>query len=559
MIEDLGYTGHRLGYYAGGLAAAFCGAQFSSSVLWGMISDRYGRKIAIVTGTVGTAIGMLVFGSATTYTQAILGRVLGGFLCGNLGVMKSFLTEITDDSNRGKGFAMVSVSWAVGCLLAPLLGGMLSKPHEKYPAVFTRHSLFAAYPYLLPCMVCVFVNLVSALCCAIFMKETRRTSKKSTPPSSAKVKASRSKGDYAALALEGDDLDQSRHNVNGAVEMTQITTTKSPFEVGDLSDEDEDKENNGNVLDVERGAVEEVSSSSKSLLPHDSSHGLNGNDVQTTAIEMTEPDDDLEEGEEICCQKWCPMSSTASPTSQALRQRIVVLATSNYGVLAMGYILLDETIPLFLKLDRSMGGFSFNSSQIGLLLSVSGAAMIGFTSYILPMLASKSKKWLFETGLIGAIPITFLWPLLAIFNSQVLLSIEQKSTYYMILWPLLVATCVLKNIFATLSFTAVMIQVNHSVTEDYLGAVNGLGQSMAALARAIGPAFGGFLWSQSIQYNFVFLNFIGVASIISVCGFLNRSLPDSIDFKKVDRRKQNVDDEDGDEGDAGGGGMPMMH
>ena len=39
--------------------------------------------------------------------------------------------------------------------------------------------------------------------------------------------------------------------------------------------------------------------------------------------------------------------------------------------------------------------------------------------------------------------------------------------------------------------------INNSVFDEALGAVNGLGQSMASLARAIGPAFGGLLWSIS--------------------------------------------------------------
>ena len=47
-----------------------------------------------------------------------------------------------------------------------------------------------------------------------------------------------------------------------------------------------------------------------------------------------------------------------------------------------------------------------------------------------------------------------------------------------------------QNIGGCLSFTAVMIQINHSVVADDLGKVNGLGQSMASLTRAIGPAIG---------------------------------------------------------------------
>ena len=41
--------------------------------------------------------------------------------------------------------------------------------------------------------------------------------------------------------------------------------------------------------------------------------------------------------------------------------------------------------------------------------------------------------------------------------------------------------------------------INNSVYDESLGKVNGLGQSMASLARTIGPAFGGLLWSFSLE------------------------------------------------------------
>jgi len=72
MIEDMGYTGEQLGYHAGILAATFCGGQFCTSVPWGMISDKYGRKFAIVLGTLGAGLGMLIFGFSQTFAQGAL-------------------------------------------------------------------------------------------------------------------------------------------------------------------------------------------------------------------------------------------------------------------------------------------------------------------------------------------------------------------------------------------------------------------------------------------------------------------------------------------------------
>ena len=72
MVEDMGYTGEALGYHAGLLAAAFCFAQFCTAVPWGMVSDRFGRKPAILIGTMGSGIGMLLFGFARTFPQGKL-------------------------------------------------------------------------------------------------------------------------------------------------------------------------------------------------------------------------------------------------------------------------------------------------------------------------------------------------------------------------------------------------------------------------------------------------------------------------------------------------------
>jgi MFS family permease len=183
MVEDLGHAGPQLGIYAGLLAASFCGSQFCSSIFWGRFSDRYGRKPAIVLGTLGAAVGMLVFGLSNSYPQAIAGRMLSGFLSGNLGVLKSFLTEITDETNRPFGFSLISLAWSIGCIMAPLAGGWLCKPCEKYPSVFGTNGTFVQFPYLLPCITCVAFNIFAAILCMVFMVETVGTAKISSQSS----------------------------------------------------------------------------------------------------------------------------------------------------------------------------------------------------------------------------------------------------------------------------------------------------------------------------------------------------------------------------------------
>ena len=62
--------------------------------------------------------------------------------------------------------------------------------------------------------------------------------------------------------------------------------------------------------------------------------------------------------------------------------------------------------------------------------------------------------------------------------------------------------------------------------------MNGLGQSLASMARSIGPAVGGLLWSFSVQKHFMFLNFIGFSVGLVCCQAINLHLPKSLDYKK---------------------------
>ena len=382
MIEDLGYGGHRLGYYAGGLAASFCGAQFLSSYLWGKFSDRYGRKPAIIIGTLGAGLGMLVFGLAKTYSMAVVGRIISGLLCGNLGVLKSFLTEITDDSNRGLAFSYMSVAWNVGCLLAPITGGFLCKPAIKYPYLFSQEGLFGTFPYLLPCLVCVIWNLVATVCAYFTMEETRKTAYNCSCCSSSgnrylpsdnasdgdiydsnDAKALEmvsetnsiitSKGAYAAVSLSTDEeLEQA---LEQAVELGRVAGSDSVGSSGD--------DNTYNALNERmRGVLLAPSSSSSSTSSSSSAakgaySSVRVDDVETFdvdkaniskfSIESQGEDDEGYSGghpHAASCRSGsgddgkaregcCPCCARGGAAPSPLKSSTVLKAVGNYGIL----------------------------------------------------------------------------------------------------------------------------------------------------------------------------------------------------------------------------------
>ncbi|EEY14322.1 conserved hypothetical protein [Verticillium alfalfae VaMs.102] len=120
---------------AGVLHASFTAAQFTTALLWGRLADSpvFGRKMA------------LCF------------RLLGGVTNGNVGVMRTMISEIIRDKKyQSRAFLILPMTFNVGVIIGPILGGLLSDPAGSYPSVFGQVEFFKKYPYAAP-------NLVSAV------------------------------------------------------------------------------------------------------------------------------------------------------------------------------------------------------------------------------------------------------------------------------------------------------------------------------------------------------------------------------------------------------------
>jgi MFS family permease len=90
-------------FYAGILIAAFALAEACSSVFWGALSDRLGRKPVVLIGCLGTIVSLLSVGFSTNFWMALVGRALGGALNGNMGVIQTMVGEmITNPKHERK-------------------------------------------------------------------------------------------------------------------------------------------------------------------------------------------------------------------------------------------------------------------------------------------------------------------------------------------------------------------------------------------------------------------------------------------------------------------------
>lgn len=81
-------------FYAGVLISAFALSEALTGFFWGSLSDRVGRKPVLLIGCTGTMLSLLIVGFSTNFWVALLGRVVGGVLNGNIGVIQTMVGEL---------------------------------------------------------------------------------------------------------------------------------------------------------------------------------------------------------------------------------------------------------------------------------------------------------------------------------------------------------------------------------------------------------------------------------------------------------------------------------
>lgn len=88
-----------ISFQAGVLQASFTGAQFLTAMLWGRIADSEwsGRKRVLLVGAVGTCVSCLGVGFSTSLLSAALFRTFGGAMNGNLGVLRTMISETINE------------------------------------------------------------------------------------------------------------------------------------------------------------------------------------------------------------------------------------------------------------------------------------------------------------------------------------------------------------------------------------------------------------------------------------------------------------------------------
>jgi multidrug resistance protein len=134
------------------LVATFAIVQLISAPFWGRISDRIGRRPALMIGLAGSAAAYLVFAYARSLDWLFLSRIVQGAGGGTVGVVQAYVADSTKPQDRAKALGWLSAATNAGVALGPVIGSWAMGFGKQGPglcaATMSIVTMLFAYRYL---------------------------------------------------------------------------------------------------------------------------------------------------------------------------------------------------------------------------------------------------------------------------------------------------------------------------------------------------------------------------------------------------------------------------
>jgi MFS family permease len=446
---------------AGVLAAAFTGAQFLTAIMWGRLADSeaFGRKRVILIGLLGTAIGSLGFGFSKSFAAAVFWRCLGGMLNGNIGVMRTMISEIVREKKyQSRAFLLMPMTFNIGVIVGPLLGGWLADPVSSYPGTFGPGGSLGGeggvrwlmkFPYALPNVVNACFLFGSALGILFGLEETLETLKH--------------KPDYplrlSRWVLRAFTRRRSPHEYTMVADTSSGTTTRD---------------------------VELQSPSTPEIQPQPRvRRRLPFRRIWTRNVILT----------------FLAHGLLAMHVGTFNNLWFVFLSTPRYDP----HNKHNTTLPSEYKPHAPFtftGGLALPPPSIGTALAILGVIGISMQLLLFPTLSFKlGTTRSFRLSLL-LFPFSYLLaPYLAVIPSSVAVPEQASGAWVWLGITLVLAVQVTARTFA-LPSTAILVN-NCCPHPSVLGSVHGIAQSVSSFTRTVGPVLGGWLYGLGLNKGMV--------------------------------------------------------
>ncbi|OAL64945.1 tetracycline transporter [Trichophyton rubrum] len=159
----------------GALGSLFSLLQAVAAPVIGSISDKYGRRAALLWSMAGNIASVALWVAATDFRTFLGSRIIGGLSEGNVQIANAIAADISDPSQRGSTMALVGACFSVAFTIGPAIGAALS-----------NITTFAANPFATAAACSLFLIVTETIYIYFCLPETHprlasKTYKPTTP------------------------------------------------------------------------------------------------------------------------------------------------------------------------------------------------------------------------------------------------------------------------------------------------------------------------------------------------------------------------------------------
>jgi len=145
-VEQLGSsTGLSIELLSGLVFSAQSFTMMIASPMWGVIADRYGRKLMVERTMFGGAAILLLMAFVVSAEQLVILRAIQGLITGTVAAANALLASVTPRRHTGYAMGLLQVGFGTGIALGPLIGGAVADAFGYSVAFYiTAAMLFLA-------------------------------------------------------------------------------------------------------------------------------------------------------------------------------------------------------------------------------------------------------------------------------------------------------------------------------------------------------------------------------------------------------------------------------
>src|SRR5918997_597674 len=107
----------------------------SVSPAGGRVSDRYGRRPALLIGLSASAVAYVVFGLATSVWLLFLSRIVQGAGGGTTGVAQAYVADTVEPADRARALGWLSAATSAGVMIGPAIGSFSAHFGQAAPGM----------------------------------------------------------------------------------------------------------------------------------------------------------------------------------------------------------------------------------------------------------------------------------------------------------------------------------------------------------------------------------------------------------------------------------------